>query len=102
MFGNRGAIHVHPRLVAAQRLIVNEARNHFFPRAGLTDYEYGGRMARELFRQLHHAAQGFAADDNIALDEPGFSGCGQRLLHPGIPLRFPGLWRSVKKCVPMM
>src|SRR5215471_4800194 len=66
MLGNRGAIHIHPRPVAAQRMVVDSAGNHLFSHAGFAHDQHGFRTPGELLRQAYHPLEGVAADNGLA------------------------------------
>jgi hypothetical protein len=55
MFGNRGAIHVNPRIIAAKRMTVDGAGDHLFAGSGLAYDQYSRGMASYELRQLHHS-----------------------------------------------
>ncbi len=75
MLRNGGAVHVYPWMLAALRVIVDDARNHLFSRAGFARNQHGSRLARQFFRQLHQSLQRFAADNDAALVECGLTRC---------------------------
>src|SRR5262249_138954 len=61
------AIYVHPRLVAAQGMIMDGMGDHLFSRARLAHNQHRCRMLRHLLGKPHHALEGVTADNGPAV-----------------------------------
>src|SRR5215831_8845046 len=73
MFGNGGAVHIDPRLVAAMGMVMDEAGDHLLTCAGLAGNQDRRGMESQLFCELLPLLQRLAAHNDVALIKRGLA-----------------------------
>jgi hypothetical protein len=66
MFRKRSTVDVNPRLISAQRMKVQSARNQFFASSSLANDQNSSVMACHAFNHEHESLHRFAAEDSLA------------------------------------
>src|SRR5438270_9541342 len=65
MFWQCSAVYVDPRLVTAQRMVVNSAGNELFPRPSFPNDKDGGIVMSHSLDHLQQSFHRFAAEDGL-------------------------------------
>src|SRR5262249_21069348 len=79
MLRNGRAIHVYPRPVAAQGMIVDGVGNHLFSCARLAHNQHRCRMLGHLLGKTHHALEGVTADNGPLVYTRVVDCCGHKV-----------------------
>src|SRR6185437_1104878 len=81
MLGQGSTVHIDPGPMAPERMLMNAACQHLLSRAGFADDQDGGRMFRDLLRQVEDSAESFATHDMAGLSARIF----QQVIHSPVP-----------------